>query len=67
MLLEMLEMLEREFKGGSNPQEDDEDVARDHLIIVGSTSIPLHTFRKMALWRMILQVSSHSSSVNNSV
>jgi hypothetical protein len=33
MLLEMLAMLERDFKGGSNPQEDDEGVARDQLLI----------------------------------
>jgi hypothetical protein len=34
MLLEILAMLEREFKGSSNPQEDDEGVARDQLLTV---------------------------------
>jgi hypothetical protein len=33
MVLEMLTMLERGFEGGSNPQEDDEGVSRDQLII----------------------------------
>jgi hypothetical protein len=32
MLLEMMAMLEREFKGSSNPQEDDEGVSRDQLL-----------------------------------
>jgi hypothetical protein len=32
MILEMLAMLEREFQGISNPQEDDECVARDQLL-----------------------------------
>jgi hypothetical protein len=32
MLLETLAMLEREFKVSSNPQDDDEGVAHDHLL-----------------------------------
>jgi hypothetical protein len=33
MLIEMLAMLERGFNGGSNPQDDDEGVSHDQLLI----------------------------------
>jgi hypothetical protein len=61
MLLEMLEMLERESKGSSNSHENDKGVARNQLLTarvgvssllvlwLGSASLPLHTFHEMIL------------------